>query len=102
MIFRMQNQPYLIVTPTAENAKELCSLITKSIIEVCGPDYQNNVKILQEWTKNKTPENVAKWINMKSNLSFSVLDKTNSVLVGFILVNNKGEILLNYLFCLGT
>lgn len=86
-----------MIVPSVENARELCDVITQSIIQLCAADYKNDPLVMKEWLANKTPENVTSWMMASSNISFAALDIGSGKLVGFILMNTHGEILLNYL-----
>lgn len=74
-------------------AKEICTVLRRSITEVCGPDYGNDHAVLEDWLSNKTPENVASWISEER--SCSLVAKRGAEIVGFALLK-EGEILLNY------
>ncbi len=78
----------------SENINEVVALLKRSIIELCGPDYGNDKTILSERVKNKTEENVIKWIENKK--TYSVTAVAGNSIVGFGLSNVDGEILLLY------
>ncbi|VAW63986.1 hypothetical protein MNBD_GAMMA08-2235 [hydrothermal vent metagenome] len=77
-----------------ENTEEIVTLLKRSIIEICGPDYDNSKTILNNWLVNKTPENLTKWIKDKNNISVSAI--VDEKIVGFCMANVNGEILLLY------
>lgn len=82
-----------IVVAVPSQANEICSVLRRSITEVCGPDYGNDRAVLEDWLSNKTPANVTNWVS--GGESFSVVAKSDAVIVGFALLK-EGEILLNY------
>lgn len=85
-----------VITPSSEHSKELCDLLIESININCAADYNNDPLIMKEWLGNKTPENISQWINSTNNISLAALDIIKGKLSGFVLINKKGEILLNY------
>jgi len=80
---------------TENDSKEVCHLIRRSIIEICGPDYDNDKQILDEWLSNKTTINIDTWIRSKSSASLVITNNVNEIL-GFSLFSESGEILLLY------
>lgn len=85
-----------IITPSLKHSKELCELLIESITINCADDYNNDPKIMKEWLANKTPDNVSQWIDSTNNISLAAFDTSKDKLVGFVLMNKEGEILLNY------
>ena len=80
---------------TIENINEVVTLLKRSILEICGPDYGNDSTILNDWIENKTEENLIKWIESKETYSITAL--VENTIVGFGLSNITGEILLLYI-----
>lgn len=80
---------------TPEHAESVCEVLTRSIREICAKDYNYDESILKEWLRNKTPDNVKTWIESRANYSLAAFDTENQI-VGFILMSDDGEILLNY------
>ncbi|MFQ5636042.1 MAG: GNAT family N-acetyltransferase, partial [Gammaproteobacteria bacterium] len=78
-----------IVEADPSQAKEICSVLCRSITEVCGPDYGNDRAVLDDWLSNKTPENVANWVSGGGGCS--VVAKCGREIIGFALVK-EGEI----------
>lgn len=87
---------FKVCIPTTDHAEEICNIIIQSITQVCAVDYKNDPVIIDEWLSNKTPENVAQWLQSSSNRSCAVVDVERNKLIGYALMNNDGEILLNY------
>ena len=52
----------IIRKATSENAEAACSVLVRSIKEICAPYYENDEAILAQWLENKTPTNVRRWI----------------------------------------
>jgi GNAT superfamily N-acetyltransferase len=76
------------------DAPEACDVIRASISELCAPDHDSDPEILNRWLANKTPRNVAAWIDDPSS-SFLVAVEHDAILaVGS--VRNSGEVTLNY------
>jgi hypothetical protein len=42
----------------AGDAEEACTVVRRSIAELCAADHGNDPAILARWLDNKTPENV--------------------------------------------
>jgi len=85
----------IILQPSKiEDAENIVSLLRKSIIEVCGPDYGHSKAILDDWLENKTVCNLSEWILNRNNICISA--SIDGKLVGFGLSNISGEILLLY------
>ncbi len=91
-----QEPSFEVIKSDPKLAKEICQLIILSITEICAVDYNHDPQIISEWTANKTPRNIAQWIKSSSNISFIVKERINNKVLGFALMNNTGEILLNY------
>src|SRR5689334_1043160 len=79
---------------TSEDAEAACSVLVRSIKEICAPYYENDEEILSEWLENKTPANVRRWI--ESDRSYCVVAVSRSSwVVGFAAIFGP-EIMLNY------
>ena len=86
-----------IIVPLPDQADKLCDILIQSIVHACVADHQNDPDAINDWLANKTPENVVTWLESSSNISFAALDMSTHELVGFLLMNTQGDILLNYL-----
>jgi GNAT superfamily N-acetyltransferase len=75
------------------DAPAACTVIKRSISELCVADHGDDPKILARWVKNKTPEIVASWIADGNNLLVAVEDRK---ILGVASVSGAGEITLNY------
>ncbi len=76
------------------DAAAICQLLRESIRAVCALDYGNDEAVLTQWLHNKTPENVIKWINANHCCYVACQD---GAVVGFVLMDDEGHLLLNYL-----
>lgn len=79
---------------TIEEAKSIATLLKRSILEICGPDYGNDRSILGNWIENKTERNVKAWIDNENTIAVTAY--LDLEIVGFGLSNSEGEILLLY------
>lgn len=78
-----------------DDAGEACSLLRRTIAEVCALYYNNDETVLSEWLSNKTPENVMSWINSESTYSIVAVNGHGDI-VGFAILSVQ-EITLLYL-----
>ncbi len=79
---------------TVEDASAACGVLRRSIRECCVRDHQNDSEALQAWLGNKTPENVATWINSAAN--YMLVAERDAQLVGVALVTQAGKLSLCY------
>lgn len=85
----------LIRQATPEDAEAVAELLVRSIRELCGPDYDNDEKILAQWCANKTPENMRRGIEDPNNYWIVAIE--NEVIAGTALMTIAGEIRLCYI-----
>ena len=78
----------------AVDAEEACTVLRRSIVELCGADHGNDPVILARWLANKTPENVATWIARPDASLLVAVEDGAIAAVG--MVTDAGEITLNY------
>jgi GNAT superfamily N-acetyltransferase len=76
------------------DAAAACTVLRRSITELCAADHRNDSAILDRWLANKTPEIVAAWIVNPANSVFVASEAGIVLSVGA--VTNTGEITLNY------
>lgn len=81
----------MIETAQIKDADKIATLI-KASINACVDDHHNDKFIIEQWSSNKTAENIKQWIEQNFAVSF----KINDDIVGFLLMSNKGELFLNY------
>ena len=78
-----------------EDAGAIATLLIRSIREICGPDYDNDERILTAWCANKTPETMRREIQNPN--SYWIVAVDNEVIAGTALMTITGEIHLCYL-----
>ncbi len=85
----------MIVRPAIGfDAPRICDVMRASIEALCLADHQGNRAILGAWLANKTPENVAAWLD-RPDLRLMIVERAQAVLgVGGITLS--GEVVLNY------
>lgn len=93
-VTKMEQKDFKVINANECHVSDICNLLISSITELCSPDYDDDPAVMKDWLANKTPENILKWVHPPNN-SYVVIDITNTV-VGFALINQAGEILLNY------
>jgi GNAT superfamily N-acetyltransferase len=79
---------------TPDDAVEACEVLRRSIVELCGADHRNDAALLSAWLANKTPENVAAWMERPDASYLVAIDEGAIAAVGA--VTDAGEILVNY------
>ncbi len=77
-----------------KDAPSVCELLKRSVLELCAADHQNDPAILARWLRNKTPEKVLAEMLLPGN--FMLVAVENASVVGAGLVDDTGEIHLNY------
>jgi GNAT superfamily N-acetyltransferase len=79
---------------TPDDALAACTVLRRSIAELCEADHRNDPAILARWLGNKTVENFVSWLEQPDN-SLLVAAETGAILaVGS--VTDSGTIGLNY------
>lgn len=66
---------------TTVDVPRICEVLTRSIREICGPDYGNDPLLLDEWCANKTPETITEWIPNPKNF-FIVVESPLQGIIG--------------------
>jgi N-acetylglutamate synthase-like GNAT family acetyltransferase len=74
---------------TIEDAPGACTIVRRSIVELCHADHGRDEVLLGKWLSNKT---VARWI-MQSHV---VVAEEARTILGVAAMNNSGKITLNY------
>jgi GNAT superfamily N-acetyltransferase len=75
-----------------QDAEAACSVIRRSISELCCPDHRGDALTLQAWLANKTPGSVRECIREQHVL----VAVEGSVILGVAAISASGTILLNY------
>ena len=76
----------------AEDACAACSVIRRSITELCHADHSGDEVFLGKWLSNKTVENVTRWIRQ----SHVVVAEEAGTSLGVAAMTDTGKITLNY------
>jgi N-acetylglutamate synthase-like GNAT family acetyltransferase len=82
----------IIRRASAEDASAACSVLRRSIAELCPLDHGGDAALLARWLSNKTVENVRRWI---AECHFFVAEEDGRLL-GCAAMNGGGKITLNY------
>jgi GNAT superfamily N-acetyltransferase len=82
----------IVRAATPADAAEACTIIRRSIAELCVADHHGDEAHLAKWLSNKTPENVLRWIG----LGYFIVAEESGVLLGTAGMNDAGKIVLNY------
>jgi len=77
-----------------EDAPAACSVLRRSIAELCRADHGDDIDILRRWLANKTPEIVAGWIAQPGNHLLLAVEGAAVLAVGS--VTEDGHVTLNY------
>ena len=79
---------------TAGDAPGIAALLIRSISALCTPDHGDDPAAVAEWTANKTPDNVARWIAAPGMIALVAVDETG--LAGVAMADEAGAVHLNY------
>jgi len=77
-----------------DDAVEVCRVLRRSIVELCRADHQDDPSVLEEWLRNKTPDQARSWITNPESYIFVATD--DAAIIGVGAVSSSGQILLNY------
>ncbi len=77
-----------------QEAEAICTLLRRSITELCTLDHGGDPAILTRWMGNKTPELLREWIADPTGSFFVAEEGTALLAIGS--VQNDGGISLNY------
>lgn len=76
------------------DAEAICTVLRRSITELCAADHRNDPALIAPWLANKTPDAVRVWIgNAHQKLLVVVQDGR---IAGAAAASETGEIILNY------
>lgn len=76
----------------ADDAPQACTILRRSITDLCHLDHGGDEALLSKWLSNKTTENVSQWI-LQSH--FFVGEDAGRI-VGVAAMSGEGKITLNY------
>ena len=79
---------------TSKDAEAACKVLRRSITELCWPDHHGDQVAIDLWLSNKTPENVAAWIEAADNIVLVAIDDQD--LLGIGAMTCIGRVTLNY------
>jgi GNAT superfamily N-acetyltransferase len=83
------------VRPAREgDAEAACSVLRRSITELCRDDHRGDAATLAAWLANKTPAHVRAWIGDPNN--YLLIAEGDGVILGVAAMQNSGRISLNY------
>ncbi len=77
-----------------DDAAAIAALLIRSIREVCGPDYDNDERLLAQWCANKTPDNIARWTGDPN--SYWIVALADDTIAGTASMTLNGDIKLCY------
>ncbi|HEY1942159.1 MAG TPA: GNAT family N-acetyltransferase [Roseiarcus sp.] len=80
---------------TPDDALAGCTVLMRSIAELCEADHGNDPAILARWLGNKTVENFVAWIEQPDNSLLVAVENGAILAVGS--VTDAGTIGLNYI-----
>ncbi len=84
----------LIRAATAKDAAEICTVLRRSITELCAADHQNDPQILSQWLANKTEDNLRTWIAREGQIY--CVAEIDGRIAGVAAVSATDGVLLNY------
>ena len=77
-----------------EDAAAACTVVRRSITELCHADYGGDSATLALWLANKTPDNMRRWIAGPE--SHVLVATEGEEVVGVGALQSSGKIVLNY------
>ena len=77
-----------------DDAAAACTVLRRSITELCAADHNNDPAWLAGWLANKTPENVAAWITDPDNVVYVAIEDER--VAGVAAMGRDGRVSLNY------
>jgi GNAT superfamily N-acetyltransferase len=80
------------------DAVAACTVLRRSIAELCIADHHNDPGILRQWLGNKTPAIFMSWLAEAGNSVLVAVDgeSTGEIILAVGAVKDTGEITLNY------
>ncbi|MBX8782309.1 GNAT family N-acetyltransferase [Ochrobactrum sp. GRS2] len=85
----------LIRAATAKDAAEICTVLRRSITELCAADHQNDPHILSQWLANKTEDNLRARIAREGQVY--LVAEIDGRIAGVAAVSATDGVLLNYI-----
>ena len=84
----------LIRAAKTGDAAEICTVLRRSITELCGTDHKNDPQILSQWLANKTEDNLRAWIAREGQIY--LVAEIDGQIAGVAAVSATDGVLLNY------
>ena len=84
---------YVVIAAETSYSREICDVLRRSITDLCVVDHGNDPEVLGSWLSNKTPQNIASWIEQSDG--HAALALREGAVVGFALIR-QADIMLNY------
>src|SRR4029077_10721483 len=81
---RWQHGTMEIRDAAPEDAPAGCTVLIRSIAELCEADHKNNPSVLARWLGNKTVENFITWIEQPDNSLLVVVEDGQILAVGSV------------------
>ena len=91
----MENWGAMIRVARDEDAEDFCSIIRRSIIELCFLDHAGDNVKLEHWLSNKNVENCRQWIQNENTCS--LVAELEGQLCGIAQMGADGHLYLLYL-----
>ncbi|MNK96740.1 hypothetical protein D3C87_1170360 [compost metagenome] len=80
----------------SSDAEAACEIFKSSVLNICGPHYNNDRQILDYWNSNKTPDKVLSWIENKD--FYFLVAQSKGAIEGLAFINETtGELYAVYL-----
>lgn len=76
------------------DAASACTLLRRSIEQVCEPDHRGRPDILDAWLANKSPHTIAAWFAAPTN--HALVAERDGQLLGLALLTQAGKLALCY------
>ena len=81
----------IIRRATIEDAEAICTVLRRSITELCGADHEGNAAYLERWLSNKTTANVRRWTRQ----SRLIVAEADGMILGVAAITDAGKVTLN-------
>jgi GNAT superfamily N-acetyltransferase len=79
-----------------EDSFAMSRVMIESIACLCHLDHRGDNAILERWTANKAPENLARWLTNPSSHMYVIEDEGEGEVLSVGAFSDAGEIQLNY------
>lgn len=86
--------PVAIRCPNSNDADQISDVLIRSITDLCTADHNQDPDILADWIANKSPQDVAEWINGPFHLR--VAESTDGKIAAVGMFTQTGDVQLLY------